>query len=356
MSQTKNLDLFFTELDLAQIVSQYDRIEQQIEQQSFTAALELIAPERYYRGDQKFEIDGQVHFFRFSTKDRCARLHLAPHEPTRSKFVVLSDDFSTAGWISRIEVRLPNRIRRIGERALQEMTRSFRMKYQLLENALVHQYRKHQNGLFEGIDVLFDALLKVNELNIPGGKMNFTVTSTKSRRFHHHLSAENVRDILERFKRVDDMPFSPLKGVIILINEDCVDSFLSRGVLSENTFRSLPFASISLTGNNPKVHAAEQRAYGSENIAVMEVCRVHGLSLQLNCAPQFVKLLKPLILKNRTVIRERFQQNVEGFSRRADAIRAFMLKKPGSWGQAGQFLLGSVERVLGHALAQKLPG
>lgn len=326
------LDLRLVGVDLDKVVSRYDDIENQICLRATTATLEKLSETPYYGG--QITVDGQQYLgtFEVSNAIRTYSLYIVPTEQSNSKFDTIQSPIQAAGFVSNITIRFPRKLRRQSERALLNLQQEFQTQYHYVRAQFLDEYLSLQNVLFDGLEAILSTGFFAQEKDPQCSFL--TLTSTHTELYTYHLGYSQVSWVIDRLIGLPHFPLSPIYGVIALLFDESLDTFLHEGVLQDSKFTVLPFTRlIELEGLRDTL--VTQNFLMGKHLCALEICRAGDFSLQINCAPRHASEVQSVVDAIRAEMGSRLQRNiaryVPGKRKFVEMYRKRKDTKPSTW-------------------------
>jgi hypothetical protein len=315
------LDLSLVSFDLEKLIENYWIYEKRIQDRAFLLVVEFLAGKKGAVGDE-IVVDDDSFTLKpeLSLATRTFTIVITPAIATaRSKQISEFLQFQGAGFVSKVVVVLPSRLRGRLNRILALLEDGFVNQYNILENAFLEAYAIEQQKLFHGLDAILSTGFSARGAHAARPMTCLTITSVSTRLYSYYLAARQVQSVLTLLKNLKASPFSPLDGMFALLFDQSVDSFIIENVLRHDEFSTLPFSKIFELEGSKKTNFVQNFIFG-EDLATLEVCRVGDYSLQICCAPSDTDAVIDVVSYVRKEMVERFRTNLLAYSLRSGKL------------------------------------
>ena len=144
--------------------------------------------------------------------------------------------------------------------------------------------------MFFGIEPILHEAFDRNNVPELKNECQLTFTLLGDKKYSMFIGPLQLGYFLQQFKLSDDVPGSPLELAITFIMGQGDDTFLYKGLSREDNFVALSIGELAEHNHNSDMLAAESILTRNRRLAVLEVCRVGGFSIQANISDHFEKL------------------------------------------------------------------
>jgi hypothetical protein len=314
-----------TRLTFNSLIGEYDQLELAIQNLAFLNFADALAKPGLYVGSS-IEHEGERYqlYWEFSELTRTCSVMFLPVDRSRSERVQIRDNVVEVGAVRHIVVDCLKKNSRRIEAALKRMKDVFRANYRVLEKSFLEQYRADYQSLFHGIEPILHCAFDENHRPELKNECRLTITQLKDSQYSMYVGPLQLAYFIEAFKKSDEVGSSALALAITLIVGKSNDTFLSRSILKEDEFAVLSFGELAEENKNLEMLAAENILSNGYKLAVIEVCRVSGVSIQANMAAMFSDAARGPILASRKALTEQFAFNLQhSLAKRRDLALAW---------------------------------
>ena len=243
-------------------------------------------------------------------------------------------EIKECGAVKFVEINCLKRNLRKVEAELRRVEAILKFNYGILERVFLEQYRNHYERMFFGIEPILHEAFDRNNVPELKNECQLTFTLLGDKKYSMFIGPLQLGYFLQQFKLSDDVPGSPLELAITFIMGQGDDTFLYKGLLREDNFVALSIGELAEHNHNSDMLAAESILTRNRKLAVLEVCRVGGFSIQANISDHLRNSAIKPIRAVRKAITEQFEFNMHGSLAKRGGLALEWYKIPGigvSW-------------------------
>jgi hypothetical protein len=342
------LDLSLMSLTLDEIVANYWILEKRIQEQAYLAAVERL-PTTLLRRGEEIVVNGVPYLTRVAPQANFRSLSVAllPVVGSGPKLQKESIKLCTCGEVGVVEIEFPNSIRRVATQILRTMGEVLRAQYAILEKAFLRGCANLYDRPLLHIEEILEAGFAAADRTAISRRVVLSLTHLDTKEYGFKPSAAKIELALERFKVGDIKTFTPLEGAIALVVDSSLDTFMIKGMITENDFARLSYKAIFAVEGVIDLTLAQSALFGKDRLSVIELCRNKYLSLQANCPVELEAEVKPVLKAVRKDVELQFRRNTNWFSRKRAELAV-------SWKKA-QKAKGRVWRAVKEIIIEMLP-
>jgi hypothetical protein len=329
MADLPELDPTITRLNFDGLIREYNQLELSIQNLAFVNFADSLAkPNLYVGGTVEHEGSRYQLHWEFSELTRTCSIVFLPIERSRSERVQICGSIREVGAVKQITVDCLKRNSRRVEVAIKRMEDVLRTNYRVLERSFLQQYRAFHQNLFHGIEPILHSAFDENDRPDLKNECRLSLTQLKNSRYSMYVGPLQLAHFLEEFKKSAEVGGSPLALAITVIVGESNDTFLSRQILKDEEFVALSFGEIAEDNENADMLSAESILSNGDKLAVIEVCRVSGFSVQANMSAACCDAARKPILASRKALTEQFAFNLQGSLAKRRELAMAWFKNP----------------------------